>query len=101
VPVAETERPAGREREGVAVAEIEPAAAGAREREIVGEAVPAGRMRVLVADIEPRERVADAVAVTLPPAEDGNGVCAHPDETANAKKNRFLIILYLYYTYYP
>jgi hypothetical protein len=55
-----------------------------------------------VADIEPpppagtRERV----AVTLPPTEDGNGVCAHPTETAKAKKKSFLIILYLIYTYY-
>jgi hypothetical protein len=58
-----------------------------------------------VAEIEPpaagtRERVAVADAVKLPPAEDGNGVCAHPDETANAKKKSFLIILYLVYTYY-
>jgi hypothetical protein len=60
---------------------------------------------VPVAEIEPapagiRERVAVAVAVTLPPTEDGNGVCAHPDETAKAKKKSFLIILYLVYTYY-
>jgi hypothetical protein len=96
VTVAET-GPAIRER--VPVAEIEPAAAGAREREIVGETVPAGRRRerVPVAEIEPapagiRERVAVALAVKLPPAEDGKGVCAHPAETAKAKKNSFLIM---------
>jgi hypothetical protein len=62
----------------VPVAEIEPAPAGIRER----------------------VAVAVAVAVKLPPTEDGNGVCAHPDETAKAKKKSFLIILYLVYTYY-
>ena len=63
VPVAEIERPAGREREGVA--EIEPAARGIRER----------------------------VAVTVPlVAGDGIRICPHPDETAKAKKNTFLIM---------
>ena len=81
VPVAEIERPAGREREGVA--EIEPAARGIREREGVAEIEPAAR------GIRERE----AVAVTVPlVAGDGIRICPHPDETAKAKKNTFLIM---------
>jgi hypothetical protein len=96
--VGETVTP-GRRRERVPVAEIEPAPAGIRERVAVtvAETGPAIRERVPVAEIEPagagtRERVAVADAVKLPPAEDGKGVCAHPDETARAKKNSFLIM---------
>jgi hypothetical protein len=56
---------------------------------------------VPVAEIEPAPAgIREGVAVKLPPTEDGNGVCAHPDETAKAKKKSFLIILYLVYTYY-
>jgi hypothetical protein len=44
-----------------------------------------------VADIEARGP--DAVAVTLAPVTgDGIGICAQPEDTANAKKNNFLIM---------
>jgi hypothetical protein len=91
VTVGVNEAPA-RERVAVTVAETGPAI---REREIVGETVPAGRRRerVPVAEIEPAPaEIRERVAVKLPPTEDGNGVCAHPAETANAKKNSFLIM---------
>jgi hypothetical protein len=68
--------------------------------EIEGETEIAGtRDLVAVSVTEPDMATAcerDAVALMLAPPppvpEDGMGICAHPDETANAKKKTFLII---------
>lgn len=96
VTVGETVAPA---RERVAVAVPETVGAAARDRETVEETEIAGaRDRVAVSVTEPDTVTAcerDAVALmvpTPPPPEDGMGTCAHPDETAKAKKKSLRII---------
>ena len=88
-------------RERVTVAVPETVGAAARERVAVEETEIAARdlVAVSVADadtVTACER--DAVALILPPPpEDGNGVCAQPADTANAKKKSLRIISLVYH----
>jgi hypothetical protein len=99
VAVPETVGATARER--VAVAVPETVGAAARERVAVEETEIAARdlVAVSVADadtVTACER--DAVALILPPPpEDGNGVCAQPADTANAKKKSLRIISLVYH----